>query len=252
MSTLIRKNAAFMAALLLAGSAAWAQQPQPAQPPALPRGDGQLYSLGPFERLEVAGSATVKLVQGDKDEVYIVGGSELQRSVEVSLNGDRLMIKPTGSWKFWNNTRLQIDVEMRHVGQLILSGATDLHAPGLIKAEELKISISGAGLARFDELACDQLGFSISGAGEGQLRGKVRKLSLNVSGKGKLQAEELQANLAHVSISGIGSAALWVLDDLKVGVSGIGSVDYWGKPAVKRSSAGFSSVTARGEKRPAQ
>lgn len=244
MSTMTKKSgqAFLVAGLLLASMAGWAQQG------ARPR-EGQVYSLGPFERLEVAGSANVKLVQGDKDEIFIVGGNDVQRSVEVSLNGDRLMIKPSGSWRFWNNTRLQIDVEMRQMTQLVLSGSSDLHAPGAVKADQLKIYISGAGLARFDDLVCDQLGFSISGAGEGQLRGKVRELALNVSGKGKLQAEDLQAQKAGVSISGIGSAALWVVEDLKVGVSGIGSVDYWGKPSVKRSSAGMSSVTGHGEKR---
>lgn len=242
MSTMINRNKAFFATtLLLACATGWAQTGTPRP--------GQVYSLGAFERLEVAGSANVKLVQGDKDEIFIVGGSDIQRSVEVSLSGDRLMIKPTGSWKFWNNTRLQIDVEMRTMTQLVLSGASDLHAPGPIKADQLKIHISGAGLARFDELMCDQLGFSISGAGEGQLRGKVRELALNVSGKGKLQAEDLQTQKAGVSISGIGSAALWVMDDLKVGVSGIGSVDYWGKPNLRRSSSGMSSVTGHGEKR---
>lgn len=235
-------QALFISSLLLASLAGWAQQG------GRPR-EGQVYSLGPFERLEVAGSANVKLVQGDKDEIFIVGGNDVQRSVEVSLNGDRLTIKPTGSWRFWNNTRLQIDVEMRQMTQLVLSGSSDLHASGPVKADQLKIHISGAGLARFDDLVCDQLSFGISGAGEGQLRGKVRELALNVSGKGKLQAEDLQAQKAGVSISGIGSAALWVVEDLRVGVSGIGSVDYWGKPSVRRSSAGMSSVTGHGEKR---
>lgn len=246
MSTMIKRSQAFlMGALLLAATGSWAQQTARSR-------EGQVYSLGAFERLEVAGSANVKLVQGDKDEIFIFGGTDIQRSVEVSLAGDRVLIKPTGTWKFWNNTRLQIEVEMRQMTQLVLSGASDLHAPGLVKADQLKIHISGAGLARFDELVADQLGFSISGAGEGQLRGKVRQLSLNVSGKGKLQAEDLQTQAAGVSISGIGSAALWVIEDLKVGVSGIGSVDYWGKPTLKRSSSGMSSVTGHGEKRVSQ
>jgi len=240
--TIMQGRTLFFGVLLLASTAGWAQQAAAPRP-------GQVYSLGPFERLEVAGSANVKLVQGDKDEIFIVGGSDIQRSVEVSLAGDRVLIKPTGTWKFWNNTRLQIDVEMRQMTQLVLSGASDLHAPGPVRADQLKISISGAGLARFDELVCDQLGFSISGAGEGQLRGKVRQLALSVSGKGKLQAEDLQTQTAGVSISGIGSAALWVIEDLKVGVSGIGSVDYWGKPALKRTSSGLSTVTGHGEKR---
>jgi hypothetical protein len=228
---------AALALVLAAGSA-------PAQTP-----EGKLYTPGAFDRLEVDGSAKVRLTQGDRDQVFIVGDSDSQQSVELELRNNRLSIHPTGNWKFWKNNRLQIDVQMRQVNQVSLSGASDLHAPGPIKTEHLKVEISGAGLARFDELNAVSLKFDISGAGDGQLAGHVGDLILNVSGKGKLLAEQLRAARAKVSISGVGNANLWVTDDLRVGISGVGNVDYWGQPQVKRSTSGMGSVTSLGDKR---
>jgi hypothetical protein len=211
--------------------------------------EGRLYTPGPFDRLDVAGSALVKLSQGERDQIFITGDAEVQKSVDVDLSNNRLSIRPTGGWKFWHTARLQIEVQMRHLSQLILSGASDLHAPAAIRSDKLSVSISGAGLARFDDLITDNLRFDISGAGDGVLAGQVGELTLSVSGKGKVLAEQLRAARATVSISGIGNANLWVTDSLRVSISGIGSVDYWGQPEVRRSSSGLGSITARGDKR---
>ncbi|WP_397535348.1 head GIN domain-containing protein [Roseateles sp.] len=217
---------------------------------ATPAGvEGQIYTPGDFDRLEVAGSAHVRLTQGDRDQVFIVGGPEVQKSIELALSKNRLVIRPAGGWKFWNSSRLQIEVLVRQLNQLVISGNSDVHVPGHLQAERLSIQISGAGQARFDELFAEQLRFSISGAGDGQLSGKVHDLQLQVSGKGKLIADQLRSTRATVSISGIGNARLWVSDELRVNVSGIGTVEYWGQPEVQRASSGISSIKALGDKR---
>ena len=211
--------------------------------------EGRLYAPGAFDRLEVDGSAVIKLTQGERDQVFISGDDDVQREVEVELWKGRLHISPTGGWKFWNSGRLQIDVQMRQLSRITLSGNSDLHAAGPIKSDQLTISISGAGLARFDELSAGMLRFDISGSGDGQLAGQANQLSLSVSGKGKLQAEQLRTANATVSISGVGHAHLWVTDVLRVSVSGVGNVDYWGQPTVRRSVSGVGTVTSRGDKR---
>lgn len=159
------------------------------------------------------------------------------------------MIRPSGGWKFWNSSKLSVQVEMRQIRQLSVSGASDVHAPGLLKADQLKLNISGAGLARLDQLQARQLVFAISGAGDGQLGGRVEDLALQISGKGKVVADRLQASRARVGVSGIGNVLLWVTDDLSAHISGIGSVDYYGNPSVQRSVAGMGSISARGDKK---
>lgn len=225
--------------------AAQAQAQRLAQAPA---SEGRLYAPGAFDRLEVDGSALIQLTQGERDQVFISGDADVQNAVEVELSNRRLRISPAGGWKFWNTGRMKIEVQMRQPSRLSLSGASDLRASGPIRAEQLAISISGAGWARFDDLRVDQLRFDISGAGDGQLAGKVDELKLNISGKGKLAAEQLRTENAVVSISGVGNAALWVTDNLHVSISGVGTVDYWGQPEVKRSTSGLGSVNSRGEK----
>ena len=264
-------------ALLLAAGVAGAQTPPPAQPappappaptpqamprpmphpapmarpvPPLQPEPGRVYAPGAFDKLELAGAARVIVVQGDRDQAFIAGDDDVQKGVEVELADRQLVIRSTGGWKIWRSSKIFVQVEMRELRQLSVSGASDVQAPGPLHADQLKLSISGAGNVRLDQLQAKQLVFTISGAGDGQLGGRVDDLALQISGKGKVIAERLQSQRARVNVSGIGNVVLWVTDDLAAHISGIGSVDYFGNPSVQRSVSGMGSISARGEKKP--
>jgi len=227
-----------LAALLLAPAFAHAQAPE-----------GKIYAPGPFDSVVLDGAGQVRLVQGDRDEVFVAGDAQAREDVDIHLRGSRLIIDMPGSWKFWNNgSGAQVEVRVRHLSRLTLSGANDVIAAGPISGDQLTVSMAGSGVARFDQLQVGTLTFEISGAGEGQLAGKVDQLRLSVSGKGKIGAEQLRTDAANVSISGVGNAVLWTVHSLNVQISGAGHVDYWGQPTVRKSISGFGSVDARGDK----
>jgi hypothetical protein len=231
-----------LAALLLGPVLAHAQ-PQ-AQPP-----EGRIYAPGPFDSVVLDGAGQVRLVQADRDEVFVMGDAQAQEDVDIRVKNGRLVIDLPGSWKFWNNGNgAQVEVRVRHLSRLTLSGANDVIAAGPITGDQLTVNMAGSGVARFEQLQVGKLNFEISGAGEGQLAGKVDQLRLSVSGKGKIGAEQLRTDGASVSISGVGNAVLWTVHTLNVQISGAGHVDYWGQPTVRKSISGFGSVEARGDK----
>ena len=244
MSPLNRRTATLLLAVASLGAASTAAPAAAADTP-----EGRIYAPGPFDRLDVDGSGQIRLVQGDRDEVFVAGDDRAQEGVTVRLTGSRLKIELPGGWKFWNGSKAQVEVRARNLGRITLSGAGDVIAPGPIRVPQLMISISGAGTARFDDLTADVLKFDISGAGEGQLAGQVSSLGLTVSGKGKVSADQLRVTTANVSISGVANAELWVQDMLRVDISGAGHVGYWGQPRVRQSISGLGSVDPRGDKR---
>lgn len=223
--------------------------PAAPSPPALPAGPGKVYAPGAFDRVELAGAARVVLVQGARDQAFVAGDADAQKGVAVELADRQLVIRPAGGWKFWHSDRLFVQVEVRELRQLSVSGASDVRVPGPLRTDQLKLSISGAGSVRMEQLQARQLTFGISGAGDGELGGRVDELALQISGKGKVVADRLQASKARVSVSGIGNVTLWVTDDLSAHISGIGSVDYFGKPNVQRSVSGMGTISAKGERR---
>ena len=212
--------------------------------------EGRIYAPGAFDSVVLDGAGQVRLVQGDRDEVFVSGDAQAQENVDIRLSGTRLHVDLPGSWKFWNNgsSGAQVEVRVRHLSRLTLSGANDVVAPGPISGDQLTVSMAGSGVARFDQLQVGKLNFEISGAGEGQLAGRVEHLRLSVSGKGKIGAEQLRSDTANVSISGVGNAVLWPVQTLVVQISGAGHVEYWGQPTVRKSISGFGSVDARGDK----
>ena len=227
-----------LAALLLGPVLAHAQAPE-----------GRVYAPGPFDSVVLDGAGQVRLVQADRDEVFVAGDAQAQEGVDLHVKNGRLLIDLPGSWKFWNNgSGAQVEVRVRHLSRLTLSGANDVIAAGPITSDQLTVNMAGSGVARFDQLQVGKLNFEISGAGEGQLAGRVDQLRLSVSGKGKIGAEQLRTDGASVSISGVGNAVLWTVHALNVQISGAGHVDYWGQPTVRKSISGFGSVDARGEK----
>lgn len=226
--------------LLLLAPAAGAAQAQTAE--------GRSYTPGPFDAVEIGGAADVRLQQGSVDEVFVEGPEEVQKNVELRVRDGVLRIESTGGWKFWNSRRARFVVTMRQITRLAISGAGELHAPGPLKLGRLAVNISGAGLARLDQLHAEQLMFSSSGAGDAELAGSVGEFGISVSGRSNVRAENLAARRARVSIAGIGDVKLWASEELSISVSGVGRVEYWGTPQVRRASSGVATVVDRGAK----
>ena len=210
--------------------------------------DSRTYRPGAFDGVEIAGSVAVRFQQGASDQVVVVGDEDLQRSVELELRNGLLTIRQAGNWKFWNARRPQLQITARELRHVTITGAADFVAPAAVQTEKLAVSISGAGLARFDQLQADQLSFSVSGAGDGQFAGRVRTLAIAIAGKSEFRGEQLASDSAQVRVSGIGHAKVWTMRDLNVSVSGIATVDYWGSPEVRRRSSGIAQVNDRGPK----
>jgi hypothetical protein len=213
--------------------------------------DGRTYAPGDFDSIDVSGSAVIRFVQGASDEVFVEGDDQVQNAVSLDARGGRLSIHSGGSWKFWNARRLHLTVTARDLKRLSISGAADFAAPGPVQVERLRVDISGAGSARFDQLRAEQLVFQVSGAGDGLMAGTVKQLDVSISGKSQFHGEHLMSERARVSVSGVGDVEVWALQDLSISVAGIGSVDYWGTPAVRRSVSGRATINERGAKRAA-
>jgi hypothetical protein len=212
--------------------------------------EGRSYTPGAFDSIEISGAAAVRFAQGANDQVFVEGDEDAQRAVELEVHNGLLQIRPSGGWKFWNSRRVQVLVTARDLRRVIISGAADLVAAAPVQAERLVISISGAGMARFDKLRAEQLVFTVSGAGDGQIAGAVNQLGVVVSGKSEFRGERLMSERATVKVSGIGDVKVWATQQLDITVSGIGTVDYWGTPLLRRHSSGVARINDRGPKAP--
>ena len=158
-------------ALALACGVAFAQAPE-----------GKLYTPGAFERVEIDGAGQVRVVQGERDEVFVNGDARQQAGVEVEVSGKTLHLDLPGGWKFWDSGKAQVEVRVRHLAKLTMQGAGDVYASGAFSGPSLGIEVAGSGVVHFDDLHVD-----ISGAGHVRYLGSP-KVRQSISGLGSVDA----------------------------------------------------------------
>lgn len=221
--------------------------PLPVQPPGSP--EGRHYATGPFDSIEISGSADVRFTQGPTDLVTIRGNDEVHRAIVLDVRNGKLRIDQGGSWRFWDSNRVRIEVQARELTRVSISGAGDFIAPEPVRADQLVISIAGAGWARFERLDAQKLSFQIAGKGEGQVAGTTKELVVKISGHGEFRGENLRSDQCEVSVSGVGNARIWTVEQLRLAVAGVGKIDYWGTPPqVQRKISGSATINDRGAK----
>ena len=220
----------------------------PLPPPAPGSGESRTYSPGPFDAIEISGTADVRFTQGPVDQIVVRGDDDVQRATVLDVRNGRLRIDQGGAWRFWDPNRVRIEVQARDLSRVTISGAGDFVAPSPVRSERLLVSISGAGSARFERLDAQKLSFQIAGKGDGQVAGTTRELIVKISGHGEFRGENLRAELCEVQVSGVGNARIWSVEQLRLAVAGIGKIDYWGTPQVERRISGAATINERGAK----
>ena len=155
---------------------------------------GRRYAPGPFDTLVINGTATVQLVQGPEDSVFIEGDDETQGAVDLDLDGGVLRDPPVlAAWKFWRSKQAH---DRRH-GARADAGSRSSGAADVVALEPLRVKhAAGADLGR-------RIGALRQAQGRqarvqrrrhraaGQLAGAVDELVVRISGRGVYLGENL-------------------------------------------------------------
>lgn len=170
-------------------------------------------------------------------------------AIEVSGTG-RLVVERTGTESLTvtadDNLISMFTSEVKN-GTLYLSVAKGKRPSGSptyrVTLSELRgLDISGAGSIEATKLDGDALSISISGAGSGNIAGRVDDLRISISGAGSFNAAELKAKRAKVTVSGAGNVTVNASDELDATVSGVGTIWYIGSPKLTSKVSGMGSI----------
>lgn len=220
----------FLSTLVFVASSAFAQQ---------------TIDVQDFSSISLGIPAKLTLKQGSSDKVKISCDEDVLDEIEFDKRGDRLVIKREGSWGWgsgWNKSEVSIEVTMKNIEGVSVSGSGEIKGEGTIKSEDLEISISGSGDIELD-LSADDLDLRISGSGSIELKGKAATAEAKISGSGKVRAEDLVVEKFTASISGSGDCYITAKEEINARISGSGTVYYSGEPnRVISNSSGSGKV----------
>lgn len=198
-----------------------------------------------FTKVEVSGAYKVKLTQGSEIKLKVTGDADAQEDLITEVVNGTLKIhrRNSASWK-WNNDKNNVDITLtvKDLKSLEASGASRIEGQSTIKAENLKLEVTGASSLSMT-IEADKIDADISGAASVRLMGKVKKQDVDVSGAGSYKAFELESQIAEVDASGASKAQISVSDDLEADASGASNIRYKGRPKNSNiESSGGSSV----------
>lgn len=202
-----------------------------------------VYDFSNFSEVEANGASKVMLTQDSVYKVSVVGDKGVERYIEISQSGNRLIVDEKSDWiDRIDMGKCEVHISLPVLTAYHLSGANSTTMTNTFKQDQgMLLDMSGAGSFKL-KVEVPEITIDASGASSVNLQGKAGILNVDMSGAGNVEAADLETNVANVESSGAGSLVLWVNQHLKVDASGVGSVRYKGNPAVTKEVSGMASV----------
>ncbi len=209
-------------------------------------GDGnvvtQSKTVSSFDKIDVSGSFTVILKQGQDESVIIEADKNLQDIINTEVVGKTLIIDSDlnirrAKSKVVYVTFIDLD-EIEIAGAITVKNDSPLNAGRLL--------ITGRGASTIDlRLHTDILESKFSGANTVTFAGEANQFNIRLSGASTLNAFDLKADEVEINVSGASDARITANERLKVSISGAGSIVYQGDPEVEKTISGAGSVKKR-------
>jgi hypothetical protein len=195
-----------------------------------------------FKQVEANGDIKLFVTQGDLKPVKIEGDENIIRYIEVTQQGDRIIIQTKHGITIHPSGDLNVYVTSPSYKSIEVSGASDIIGRNKVTSnDELSLQASGAGDIKM-EVDAPKINAGISGSGSVNLKGQAKDLEIDLTGAGHAHCYDLLTENTKVEISGAGSADVYASVKLNASVSGAGNINYKGNASVSQQISGAGSV----------
>ncbi|MEP6647535.1 MAG: head GIN domain-containing protein [Saprospiraceae bacterium] len=191
----------------------------------------------PFDRIRLASSADVRIIQSDIFQVVIDGRQKDVDDIDVNVIDERLGIDEKGH----HPGDLVIKIFLPFIRDLESSGSSFIYGESNFHQDRnMNISLEGSGQLDF-AVETNNLDLELTGSASASLEGKVSNVAVDITGSGWLKSFKLDSDISNVRITGSGSAEVSVNDVLSASILGSGDVFYKGHPKI------FADITGSGK-----
>lgn len=210
-------------------------------------GNAEVREAKNFHGISVGNAFDVYLSQGNEEAVAVSASEVKYRNMIVVEVKDGILHigLQKGKWNF-GNRKLRAYISFKTLDKLNISGACNVRVDGSIKANDLKIDLSGASdlKAKLDVV---NLSVDLSGASDIEVKGAVTDLKVEASGASAFKGFDLAADFCKASASGASDIRITVNKELSVHASGASDIDYKGTGVIRDlKTSGASSVSRKG------
>ncbi len=201
--------------------------------------DSEERKVSSFEEIRVSEAITVYLKAGADEKVRVEARGIDLDEVITEVSGSRLKIHlDDGNHR---NHAVKVYVTYKQLTGITASSASGVFSDGVIKGNNLDISVSSAADVEVD-VDVNDLEVSVSSSGDLQVTGKSKYLTVSASSAGGVDAYDLDASIVKVRASSAGSAKVSASQEIDARASSGASIRYKGSPSKSQtdSSSGGS------------
>lgn len=213
-------------------------------------GTSRTYDVAGFQRVALEGASQVIVRTGHAPSVRAEGDSEVLDQLEISIEGDRLVVGHRRKNGAGLNLLTGTKAANVFVTVPVLTGASIAGSGGMdidqVEGEKFDGSIGGSGTLKIHSLRADTAKFSVAGSGDVEAAGRVERLDLNVAGSGDLELAGLEARNLSAAIAGSGNARTKAIETADISILGSGDVTVSGPAKCTVNKAGSGSVRCNG------
>lgn len=224
----------------IASTTLFAQQPTIKDPNAQPR------EAKGFHAIRISHSFDVYLTQSNEEGVAVSASDPKYISeIKTEVKDGELRISLTeGKWK-WNSSRMKLKayVSFKDIDKINISGACDVNIIGTLKANDLKVILSGASDIE-GRIEANDLSFNLSGASDVKISGSATKVNIDGSGASSFKGFDFAVDYCNAHVSGASDIKITVNKELSARASGASDINYKGEGLIRDiKTSGASSVT---------
>jgi hypothetical protein len=198
------------------------------------------YSVGNFDKIDLEGNYRVYLYHSEKPFLKIEAPSDdMYDAIEVNSDNGSLKLSIRKNRLYLN--RIELHIGSPVLKELQVSGDIKLTTDGYLDVKDLDVLIEG-GASVDMSLKADRVNVKSEGGVIIELRGVANNLAITISGAGHVNARELTAKEVIVRVEGVGFGSVNATDLLDVKIEGVGKVTYKGQPQIRRIIEGLGKV----------
>lgn len=203
---------------------------------------------GSFNKIKVSNAIDLYLSQADNESLAISASEDRYKgNIKTVVENNTLKIYYDGDRNWLGKGRkLKVYVSFKELDELEASGASDVVIAGTLKAEILKINLSGASDLG-GRIEAGYLDVECSGASDINISGHATIVKIRSSGASDFKDYDFVTDNCTVDCSGASDVKITVNKELSGHASGSSSVYYNGSAVLKDiQTSGSSKVNKKG------
>ena len=218
-------------------------------------------NVGSFSRIELRGTGSVRIAQGDVRALTVTVDDNLLSSLNTVVTGDTLAI---GFNQPARPTETVIDIVVPEIVSIVNKGVGVIRTSGPIlvvddlfvaqsgvgqielgsvSVERLRVLVDGTGNVDIQEVIAANVVVNMTGVGSVTIAGSTYSLAIDNDGVGHFDGLDLQSRYCDVFLGGAGFIGANATESVRGELAGLGTIEVAGSPErVSVSITGLGSI----------